>query len=76
MAITAKTARKRLDTINLNTRQKEEIADLVAELSTSIENLNTWATALATKLNTDFTAQNGVVAGSQLDVDYDTDPQA
>lgn len=67
MAITAKAARKRLDTINLNTRQKEEIADLVAELSTSIENLNTWATALATKLNADA----GVT-----DTNYDTNPQA
>ena len=44
-----------------------KIADGIAANTTSITNLNAWATALATKLNADA----GVT-----DVDYDTDPQA
>lgn len=47
-----------------------QIAAVVAESaanSTSITNLNAWATALATKLNADA----GVT-----DTNYDTDPQA
>lgn len=48
-----------------------------AELQAQIDNLNAWATALATKLNTDFTAQNLLNAFPlTLDVNYDTDPQA
>lgn len=38
-----------------------------AELQAQIDNLNAWATALATKLNADA----GVT-----DIDYDTNPQA
>lgn len=48
----------------------QQIADVVADAAangTSIENLNAWATALATKLNADA----GVT-----DTNYDTDPQA
>lgn len=39
----------------------------IAANSTSITNLNAWATALATKLNAD---------GGVTDVNYDTNPQA
>ena len=39
----------------------------ITALQTSVENLNAWATALATKLNADA----GVT-----DTNYDTDPQA
>jgi hypothetical protein len=62
--------------LDLNTRKAIieyvdlKIADVVAESGASaeaVENLNAWATALATKLNADA----GVT-----DVDYDTDPQA
>lgn len=45
----------------------EERDATIAELETSITNLNAWATALATKLNADA----GVT-----DVNYDTNPQA
>lgn len=48
----------------------------LAALATSITNLNAWATALATKLNADHTANNLVIADAALETDYDTDPQA
>ena len=49
----------------------------IAALKLSVTNLNAWATALATKLNSDFTAQNLLNAFPlTLDVNYDTDPQA
>ena len=49
----------------------------LAALATSVTNLNAWATALATKLNTDFTAQNALSAFPLTrDVNYDTNPQA
>lgn len=77
MAITAKQARARLERLGLTTDQRTEIAELIAELSTSVENLNAWATALATKLNADFTAQNALNAFPlTLDTNYDTNPQA
>jgi hypothetical protein len=48
----------------------------IAELAQSVANLNAWATALATKLNTDFTAQNALAAFPlTLDTNYDTNPQ-
>lgn len=54
-----------------NTTQKAELIKYVASALTanteSIDNLNAWATALATKLNADA----GVT-----DTNYDTDPQA
>lgn len=48
----------------------------LAALATSITNLNTWATALATKLNADHTANNGLITDAALETDYDTNPQA
>lgn len=49
----------------------------LAALATSVANLNAWATALATKLNADFTAQNALAAFPlTLDTNYDTNPQA
>lgn len=59
--------------LDLNTRKAiieyvdRKIADGVAANTTSIDNLNAWATATATKLNADA----GVT-----DTDYDEDPQA
>lgn len=48
----------------------------LAALATSVSNLNAWATATATKLNADFTAQNALAAFPlTLDTNYDTDPQ-
>lgn len=43
------------------------LAQGVSDLEDAVDNLNTWATALATKLNADA----GVT-----DTDYDTNPQA
>lgn len=49
----------------------------LAALATSVANLNAWATALSTKLNADFTAQNALSAFPlTLDTNYDTNPQA
>lgn len=49
----------------------------LAALALSVTNLNAWATALATKLNADFTAQNALAAFPlTLDTNYDTNPQA
>lgn len=53
------------------------VAAREAELQAQIDNINAWATALATKLNADFTAQNLLNAFPlTLDTNYDTDPQA
>lgn len=41
-------------------------------LSSNVGKLNSAVTALAAKLDTDFTAQNSDVTGSTLDVDYET----
>lgn len=67
-----------------NTTQAQTLERLMASddaglsaLATSVTNLNAWATALATKLNADFTAQNALAAFPlTLDVNYDTNPQA
>jgi len=48
-------------------RLKAELQAEIADLTTYVTNLNTWAVALATKLNAD----SGV-----NDTDYDTNPQA
>lgn len=48
-------------------RLKAELLAEITDLSTYATNLNTWAVALATKLNAD----SGV-----NDTDYDTNPQA
>lgn len=48
----------------------------LAALATSITNLNTWVLATMTKLNADFTANNGTITGAAFDTDYDTNPQA
>lgn len=48
----------------------------LSALATSVTNLNAWATALATKLNADFTANNGLILAADFDEDYDTTPQA
>lgn len=54
----------------------EKDADIAA-LQTQITNLNAWATALATKLNADFTAQNLLNAFPlTFDTNYDSTPQA
>lgn len=56
------------NTTQINTLRALGIdADAITELQTSVANLNTWAAALATKLNADA----GVT-----DVNYDTNPQA
>ena len=48
----------------------------LAALATSITKLNAWATALATKLNADNTAQNALNAFPlTLDTNYNTNPQ-
>ena len=48
----------------------------LAALAISVSNLNAWATALATKLNADFTAQNALAAFPlTLDTNYDMSPQ-
>lgn len=47
--------------------------------ATAIANLNAWATALATKLNAQFTVANAedtLPFSPALAVDYDTNPQA
>lgn len=72
------------DYFGFNTTQAKTLERLMASddaglaaLATSITNLNAWATALATKLNADFTAQNALNAFPlTLDVNYDTNPQA
>lgn len=48
----------------------------LSALATSVANLNAWATAFATKLNADHTANNLVIADAVLATDYDTNPQA
>lgn len=48
-------------------RLKAELQAEITDLTTYVTNLNTWAVALATKLNAD----SGV-----NDTDYDTNPQA
>lgn len=48
-------------------RLKAELLAEITDLTTYATNLNTWAVALATKLNAD----SGVT-----DTDYDTNPQA
>lgn len=77
----AQDVRRKLKDKGFDSRQVAVLAEIVDELLTSIEtatstntsqatsitNLNTWATALATKLNADA----GVT-----DADYDTNPQA
>lgn len=67
-----------------NTTEAKTLENLLAErdatitaLQTSVTNLNAWATALATKLNADNTAQNALNAFPlTLDTNYDTNPQA
>jgi hypothetical protein len=67
-----------------NTTQAKTLEDRLAELeaentslTASVANLNAWATALATKLNADATAQNALAAFPlTLDTNYDTNPQA
>lgn len=54
-------------------------AATIAAHTTAISNLNAWGTALATKLNAQFTAANAETTlpfSPALAVDYDTDPQA
>lgn len=49
----------------------------ILDLQTQVANLNAWATAFATKLNADATAQNALNAFPlTLDTNYDTNPQA
>jgi hypothetical protein len=55
------------DYFGFNSTQEKNLRALVAALEASITNLNTWAAALATKLNADA----GVT-----DTNYDTNPQA
>jgi hypothetical protein len=43
-----------------------ELAVIVNAIAASLD-------ALTAKMDTDFTAQNGAVSGSQLDTDYGTD---
>lgn len=51
--------------------------DALTDLDTAVDNLNTWAAALATKLNADATENNALSDFPlTLDTDYDTDPQA
>lgn len=55
------------------------IMGALATTNTSVTNLNSWATATATKLNAQFTAANAETVlpfSPALAVDYDTDPQA
>lgn len=66
-----------------DTTQKKTLERLMASddaglsaLATSVANLNAWATALATKLNADHTANNAVIVDAALATDYDTNPQA
>lgn len=66
-----------------NTTQKQTLERLLASddaglaaLALSVTNLNAWATALATKLNADFTANNALIIDADFDTDYDTTPQA
>lgn len=65
-----------------DTTQKKTLERLMASddaglsaLATSVANLNAWATAFATKLNADHTANNAVIAAAALATDYDTTPQ-
>ena len=78
MALTRPQINRRLKTIGLDNIQHDSIAKLlfdiqdaaeaqITALETSVTNLNTWAGAIATKLNADA----GVT-----DVNYDTNPQA
>lgn len=66
-----------------NTTQKKTLENLLegstADLAAQVDNLNAWATALATKLNAQFTAANAETTlpfSPALAVDYDTNPQA
>lgn len=64
-----------------DTTQRQTLENLLGEnnaaLAVQVANLNAWATALATKLNVDFTAQNALNAFPlTLDTNYDTNPQA
>lgn len=77
MTVTTKQARQRLTAKNFHSGQIAALSKLVEDLQTQITNLNTWATTLATKLNTDNTAQNLLNAFPlTLDTNYDTNPQA
>jgi hypothetical protein len=55
------------DYFGFNSTQEKSLRALIADLATSIANINAWATTLATKLNAD----TGVA-----DTNYDTNPQA
>lgn len=66
-----------------DTTQKQTLENLLGEnnaaLAVQVANLNAWATALATKLNAQFTAANAETTlpfSPALAVDYDTNPQA
>jgi hypothetical protein len=64
---TAAQLRRALKDKGFDSRQIQALAELLAESNTYATNLNTWATALSTKLNADA----GVT-----DTNYDTNPQA
>lgn len=59
--------RRALKDKGFDSRQIQALSELLAESNTYATNLNTWAAALATKLNADA----GVT-----DTNYDTNPQA
>lgn len=70
-----------LNLLELNLRKAIEdyVAEQLASRDTEIDNLNAWATALATKLNAQFVVANAestLPFSPALAVDYDTNPQA
>ena len=57
--------RRTLEVALSNRKLSDELIDAIVELQASYN-------ALLAKMDTDFTAQNAAVAGSQLDVDYES----
>ncbi len=85
MAITAaqrlarKNFNKQFSTTAFDNKDRDNLYKAFGDLSTQVANLNAWATALATKLNAQFTAANAETTlpfSPALAVDYDTNPQA
>lgn len=52
------------------TKDQSSYKDLFLAVREELDDVKTKLNTILAKMDTDFTAQNGAVAGSQLDVDY------
>ena len=59
-----------MSAIDENSIGQQELIDVLSSLLVDVTAQKTALDALVTKVNTDFTAQNLAVTGSQLDEDY------